>query len=107
MSSWSRTQDIQATSSGEAELAAMVKASTELIGVLQLLSDWGLTYAGHVFVDSGAALGVVGRRGYGKLRHVRVGNLWVQEKRETGELVYDEMPKRGELLGRNLYKNRK
>jgi len=43
---------------------------------------------GEVLVDSSAALGVVGRKGAGKLRHVRVGQLWVQEKAESGELRY-------------------
>ena len=43
---------------------------------------------GALYVDSSAALGVVRRRGCGKLRHVRVGNLWVQEKRESGELIF-------------------
>ena len=38
--------------------------------------------------DSAAALGVTRRMGCGKLRHVRVGNLWVQEKQESGEIGY-------------------
>ena len=31
------------------------------------------------------------RKGCGKLRHVRVGNLWVQGKQETGELKYKKV----------------
>ena len=42
-------------------------------------------------MDSSAALGVVARRGVGKLRHVRVGQLWVQEKAESGELRYKKV----------------
>ena len=49
---------------------------------------WGLELEGEVYVDSSAALGVVARRGAGKLRHVRVGQLWIQEKAEEGELAY-------------------
>ena len=30
-------------------------------------------------LDSNAALGKVGRKGNGKLRHIKVGNLWLQE----------------------------
>ena len=41
---------------------------------------------GEVFVDSSAAIGVVHRKGNGKLRHVRVGLLWIQEKVEDGEV---------------------
>ena len=86
--SWSSTQKTIALSSGEAELTAVVKCSCETIGILQLSADWSMELEGEVLVDSSAALGVVGRKGAGKLRHVRVGQLWVQEKAESGELRY-------------------
>ncbi len=41
-----------------------------------------------MYADSSTALGVVGRKGNGKPRHVKVGNLWPQEKRETGEMEF-------------------
>ena len=85
---WARTQVGVALSSGEAELTTVVKCSCETLGILQLAADWALELEGEVMVDSSAALGVVARRGAGKLRHVRVGQLWVQEKQETGELRY-------------------
>eukprot|EP00974_Lingulodinium_polyedra_P114725 11109279-Lingulodinium_polyedra.AAC.1 len=69
--SWSSTQRNITLSSGEAELVAAVKASTELIGVMQLSEEWGLKMSGSVHVDSSAALGVVKRRGNGKLRHIK------------------------------------
>ena len=69
----------------------MVKLSTELMGVIQLSADWGEILEGDVMVDSAAALGVVRRKGCGKLRHVRVGELWVQEKQETGELGFKKV----------------
>ena len=47
-----------------------------------------------VLVDSSAALAIVARRGNGKLRHVRVGHLWVQERAQAGELLYKKV--RGE-----------
>ena len=86
--SWSSTQKTIALSSGDAELTAAVKCSCETIGILQLSADWWMELEGEVLVDSSAALGVVGRKGAGKLRHVRVGQLWVQEKAESGELRY-------------------
>ena len=86
--SWSSTQKTIALSSGEAELTALVKCSCEVIGILQLAADLDEEREGHVYVDSTAALGVVHRKGAGKLRHVRVGQLWVQEKQEQGELRY-------------------
>ena len=60
--------------------------STELIGMTQLAADWGMNVKGKVFVDSSAAIGIAHRRGNGKMRHVRVGDLWIQEKVENKEL---------------------
>ena len=76
---WSSTQKFVTLSSAEAELMAAVRAASEAIGLTQLAQSWGLDLSARVFVDSSAALGVVSRKGNGKLRHVRVGNLWVQE----------------------------
>ena len=86
LKTWSTTQKSITLSSGEAELVAAVKMSCELIGICQLASDWGIELSAKVWIDSSAALGVVGRKGNGKLRHVRVGMLWIQEKVEEGEL---------------------
>jgi len=60
----------------------LVKCSSESIGIVQLAEDLGLNYEAEVYVDSWAALGVVSREGAGKLRHVRVGQLWVQQRRQ-------------------------
>ena len=91
LKSWSSTQKTIALSSGEAELTAAVKCSCEIIGILQLAADWGERHEGRVYVDSSAALGVVRRQGAGKLRHVRVGQLWIQQKCEEGELRYGKV----------------
>ena len=84
--SWSSTQESLTLSSGEAELVAAVKTCTELIGITQLSKDWGKEVEGEVCVDSSAATGVAHRKGNGKLRHVRVGLLWIQAKVEDGEV---------------------
>ena len=89
--SWSSTQKNVTLSSGEAELVAAVKMSAELIGLAQLANDWGEEVEGHVHVDASAAIGIIGRRGCGKMRHVKVGMLWVQEKQEEGELKYKKV----------------
>ena len=63
-----------------------MRTCSECIGVVQLASDWGVNVSANIFVDSSAALGVGHRRGNGKLRHVRVGSLWIQEMVEDGEV---------------------
>ena len=84
--SWSSTQKSITLSSGEAELVAAVKLCTEVLGITQLAADWGIKMEGKLFVDSNAAIGVVHRKGNGKLRHVKVGSLWIQERVEEKEV---------------------
>ena len=74
-----------------AELAACIKTSSEAFGILQLAAGMGRTAEGEVFVDSSAALGVVHRKGNGKLRHIRVGQLWVQQTAEDEVLTYKKI----------------
>ena len=91
LKTWSSTQKTIALSSGEAELIALVKMSTETLGILNLLAEWGINPGARIFADSSAALGVVHRKGSGKLRHIRVNMLWVQDKRANGELDYQKV----------------
>merc|ERR1711867_90210 len=70
---YSVTQRCVTLSSGEAELMALVKASSEAIGICQLAESWGMGMSANVHVDSSAAIAVTDRKGCGKLRHVRIG----------------------------------
>ena len=67
---------------------ALVKATSEAIGLAQLGQGWGMNLEAQVFVDSSAALAVTARRGNGKLRHVKVGHLWVQELAANDEVMF-------------------
>ena len=88
LKSWSSTQKRVTLSSAEAELGAAVKTTTEAIGIAQMASGLGKELEIEIFVDSSAALGVVARKGCGKLRHVRVGQLWIQQLAEDAEVIY-------------------
>ena len=85
---WSHTQKTVALSSGEAELTAMVKCTCEGLGLMSLLKDWGLQMSLTVLADSSAALGVARRRGAGKIRHVKIGLLWIQDMRDEKLVEY-------------------
>ena len=91
MKSWASTQKKVTLSSAEAELSACIKASSETIGILQMAAGLGRMVTGEVYVDSSAALAVVGRKGNGKLRHIRVGHLWVQQVAEDEVLAYKKV----------------
>ena len=86
LKSWSATQKNITLSSAEAELVAAVRTSTEALGLVQLSYDWGMTFSAKTFVDSSAAIGIANRKGNGKMRHVRVGDLWIQELVEDEEI---------------------
>ena len=77
---WSKTQATIALSSAEAELTALVKATCESIGISSLLKDIGKTVKIRVYADANAALGIVARKGSGRLRHLDTSILWVQQK---------------------------
>ena len=86
LKSWSCTQKNVTLSSAEAELVAAVKASTEALGMVQLEAEWGNKMNAEVYVDSSAALAVTAINGNSKLRHVKVGSLWIQERQLQGDL---------------------
>ena len=69
--SWSKTKAGIVLSSAEAELSACIKTSAEAIGILQMAESLGRTMEATVYVDSSAALVVVGRKGNWRLRHIR------------------------------------
>ena len=85
---YSVTQKSVTLSSAEAELIALVRACSEAIGMCQLAEGWCLSMNAAMYVDSSAALAVVQRRGNGRLRHVRVGHLWIQELSEGGDYMF-------------------
>ena len=84
---WSRTQNHITLSSAEAELIALVKCSAELLGVRSMLRDCGVESEGVVYADSSAALAIARRKGAGKMRHINVKSLWVQERQNEKGLA--------------------
>ena len=85
---WSKTQAVISLSSGEAELAGIVRGTCEAIGAKSISKDLGSDLEGVVFTDSSAALSMTGRVGAGKIRHLDTGMLWVQQKQSRGEVEY-------------------
>ncbi len=78
---WSKTQAIIALSSGEAELAALVKGSVELLGMRSIMQDFGYQTSLGLSTDATAAIGMVTREGLGKVRHLAVADLSIMVTR--------------------------
>ena len=56
--------------------------------------DMGIEATVTVEVDSSAAIGVIGRIGLGKLRHIEVQDLWLQHATRSGKIAIKKV--RGE-----------
>jgi hypothetical protein len=83
---WSTTQKVVTLSSGEAELAGIVKGTAEALGLQSLAADLGFDVKVRVYADSSAAIGICSRSGIGRVRHLAVGQLWIQEKVRSGDI---------------------
>ena len=86
--SWSTNQAVVALSSGEAEYYGMVKGASGAIGATELCRDLGVEFDGKIKVktDASAAIGIASRLGVGKVRHIEVNQLWLQEKVYYGKI---------------------
>ena len=61
------------------------KGSSVGLGFKSMAEDLGITVRIRVNSDSSAAIGISRRSGLGKIRHLVVGDLWVQERLRAGD----------------------
>ena len=78
--SWTKTLPTLALSTGEAELGAIVRGVTEADGIVAILRDFGISPTITLKSDASAAIGIVQRLGLGRVRHLAVSDLWVQQR---------------------------
>ena len=87
LDSSSRTQGIIALSSGEAECYASVSSSCDGIDLSRCLSFCsGLEVKIKLLLDSSSARQILSRSGVGRIRHLSVKVLWLQQKVEAKEI---------------------
>ena len=82
---YSQTQATVALSSGEAELQGICKGASKALGLKSLAADLGIELHINVLTDATAAIGICRRRGLGRIRHLAVADLWVQERVRCGD----------------------
>ena len=63
----------------------MVKGGAEAMGSRSILANLGLEYKIRLSEDSSAAKGIADRTGLGKVRHIEVNQLWIQDKVKNKE----------------------
>lgn len=87
LESWSSTQQVIATSSGEAEFYAEGLAAAKGLLVKHFAQEMGEKLQLVVLCDSVAGRAIAQRLGVGKVRHIQTRFLWLQERVQEGELV--------------------
>ena len=91
---WSSSQQVIALSSGEAEYYGMVKGASNALGLRSMLEDVGVGVGVNLSTDSSAAKGIASRRGLGRVRHVELNELWLQDQVARGRIAVHKI--RGE-----------
>ena len=92
---WSKTQACVALSSGEAELYAIIKGVQEGMGMQTLMAELGRKATLKLNTDSSAAKGAAVRTGCGRLKHLLISNLWVQERVSCGDVDVRKIGREG------------
>ena len=84
---WSLTQSTVTLSSAESELSGICKGSSISLGLVSVAKDLGFHWALAVETDAAAAIGISRRRGLGKIRHLAVADLWIQDRVRSGDII--------------------
>ena len=101
LKSWSSTQSQISLSSGEAEFYGVVRAAGIGLGFKALMSDLKFPLPLRVWTDSTATIGICGRQGLGRLRHVDTQCLWIQQRIRDGSIELRKV--RGEVNPADLF----
>ena len=77
---WCRMQERVALSSGEAELRAACRGVAEMLS-LKVLADFLMprSVSIELRLDANATIGMIHRQGAGKIKHLDIRTLWIQE----------------------------
>ena len=55
------------------------------------MEEWGISADLIIKSDAVAAIGMVKRQGLGRIRHLAVADLWIQQKAKSGEVHYKKL----------------
>ena len=89
---WPSTQTTVALSSGEAELGGICRGVSHGLGLQALAADLGIHLNLEVLTDATAAIGICRRRGLGRIRHLHVADLWVQDRLRKKDFSLTKIP---------------
>ena len=90
---WSRTQQLVSLSSAEAELNASIRAGQEGLGIVHFSRELGTPHSAEVLGDASAAHGINMRVGSGRVKHLSIRQLWLQERVSLGHITCKKIPR--------------
>ena len=61
------------------------------LGIRAMARDLGVSIGVNVKTDASAAKGIASRKGLGKVRHIDVSQLWLQDKVSKGEILIEKV----------------
>ena len=93
LTQWSRTQHVVSLSSGEAELHALCTCATEGLALKNIYEEMGLDVHFELLTDSSAAKGMIMTQGAGKVKHLDIKSLLIQEREGQGDLKVLKIPR--------------
>ena len=86
--SWSKDQSVIALSSGEAELYVTCMAAQQAMGIESMAREQGVDLeAIFLQMNANAAIGIIGRQGLGKVRHLHLSYFWLQDAVRSKQVV--------------------
>jgi hypothetical protein len=92
MQTSTKTQATPAQSSAEAEVVAANEAAKEAVWLLNILEE--LEERKHkivLFCDASAAVSFMKRKGVGRIKHLALRELWIQEQVEAGKIQVEKV----------------
>ena len=106
---WSLTQPVIAQSTCEAELIALNVGGCEARYAQEILKELGMDIQITLFSDSMSACKLTAKRGPGRMRHMDIKRLWLQEEVRAGRIVIDRIATNvniADLMTKYIDKNR-
>ena len=70
---------------------AALKMGCEILGTSQFCCEFGYTMKTTINSDSSAVKGILARRGCGKVKHLEVKQLWLQEQVRSGKVGFQKI----------------
>ena len=68
-----------------------MRGASQGLGIVAMLADLGVKMRVRLKVDASAAMGIAMRRGLGKVRHIELNQLWLQDQVARGKIAIDKV----------------